>query len=59
MNLRKFQIARLRWKGFYVLEKNPTGLKGQYYCFVCWKNSTNGAALRLWKITQESAKVSF
>ncbi len=48
-NLWRTQITRLRRQGFYVLEKFPTGLKGQYHCFICWKESKTGAALRLWE----------
>ena len=49
-NLWHRQITRLISQGFTVKKVFPTGLKGQYYCFIGWKDATVGAALRLWEI---------
>ncbi len=55
-NLWDKQITRLRNQGFYVIKVFHTGFKGSYFCFVRWENTTTGAALRLWNLTQESAQ---
>ncbi len=56
-------INRLRKDGFLVIEKSPSKVKGQVYCYISWSEAGRGEqeenlsqANRLFRMAEEAKK---